>query len=449
MDLLIKGGTLVTMSNRGIIRDGAIVIEGDSILDLGKTEEITKRYKGYERLDARGKLIIPGLVNAHQHAAMSLLRGYADDLPLKEWLEKKIWPLEAHLRGYEIYVGALLTAIESLLGGCTTINTMYHFTPEYNEARAFAEAGIRGAIGHVCFTWRKEEDRKALRRLAEEWHGKADGRIRITVDPHAPYTVDPEWLLELMEIREDLDRRFGSPELPIFQHTHLAETPDEARKIELAFGKRLEGGVVDYLEALGVLNSMVTAAHCVHLSPREIHILAKRGLRVVHCPTSNLKLGSGISPVPRLLKANVLVALGTDGSCSNNSSDMFETMKLAALLHKGASLDPTVMPAEAVLRMATIDGARALHWDGSIGSLEPGKKADIAILDMKKPHLTPLYSEVSHLVYACKASDVETVLVNGEIVVEERRIKTVDAFRVIEMAEKAKEDILARMTSIQ
>jgi 5-methylthioadenosine/S-adenosylhomocysteine deaminase len=449
LQLLIKGGTIVTMGDKGIIKDGAIVIDGDKILALGKAEEIVRSFQGYERFDAHGKLIIPGLVNAHQHAAMSLLRGYADDLPLKEWLENKIWPLEAHLKGYEIYVGALLTAIESLLGGCTTINTMYHYTPEFNEARAFAEAGIRGAIGHVCFSWRKDEDRKALYRLAEEWHGKAEGRIRVTVDPHSPYTVDPKGLLGLLDISMDLNRRFGSQELPIFQHIHLAETIDEPRKVEKAFGNKLEGGVVEYLESLGVLNSMVTAAHCVHLAPEEIPILAKRDVKVVHCPVSNLKLGSGISPVPELLKAHVTVALGTDGSCSNNSSDMFETMKLAALLHKGTRLDPTLMPAEKVLQMATIDGAKALHWEGSIGSLEPGKKADIAILSLRKPHLTPLYSEVSHLVYACKASDVETVFVNGHLVVEDRKIMTIDVFRIMEMAEKAKEELLARLASFK
>ncbi|MBS7610156.1 amidohydrolase [Candidatus Bathyarchaeota archaeon] len=448
MDLLIKGGTIVTMGNKGIIRDGAIIIEGDRIIDLGKAGEMANRYKGYERLDAKGKLIIPGLVNAHQHAAMSLLRGYADDLPLKEWLEEKIWPLEAHLKGYEIYVGALITAIESLLGGCTTINTMYHYLPDFNEARAFAEVGIRGAIGHVCFSWRMDEDRKALYRLAEEWHGKADGRIRVTVDPHSPYTVDPEGLCELLKICENLNQRFGSPELPIFEHIHLAETMDEPRKVEKAFGKKLEGGVVEYLDALGFLNSSVTAAHCVHLAPREPMILAKKGVKVVHCPTSNLKLGSGISPIPELLKANVTVALGTDGSCSNNSSDMFETMKLAALLHKGIRLDPTLMPAEEVLRMATIEGAKAVHWEGSIGSLEPGKKADIVIINLRKPHLTPMYSEISHLVYACKASDVDTVLVNGNIIVEDRRIKTIDPYKVMEMAEKAKEDLLARLRGL-
>ncbi|HVP93337.1 MAG TPA: amidohydrolase family protein, partial [Acidobacteriota bacterium] len=197
MELLIQNGTILTMHNRKIVREGAIAIEDKNIVEVGKTHELKRKYgRGYEKIDAKGNVVIPGLINTHQHAAMSLLRGYADDLPLEEWLEKWIWPIEDNMTAHDIYGGALLTAIESIMSGTTTVNTMYHYLPGKNEAKAFADAGLRGVVGHVCFSWRKKEDRKALRDLAENWHGKADGLIRISVDPHAPYTVDPEYMKE-------------------------------------------------------------------------------------------------------------------------------------------------------------------------------------------------------------------------------------------------------------
>ena len=444
LELLILGGSIVTMGPMGVIRDGAVVVEGGRIVDVGKASELVGRYPRYERLDARNCVVIPGLVNAHQHIAMGLLRGYADDYPLKVWLEEWIWPLESKLTGRDIYVGALLTALESLMGGVTTINTMYHYADDWNEARALADAGLRGVVGHVCFSWRKDEDLSAIQSLAQRWHGGAGGRIRVSVDPHAPYTVDPEYMKELRAVADELNERYEG-EAPITLHIHLAETADEAKRVEEAFGVRLEGGVVEYLDGLGVLGSDVVAAHCVHLTEGDIKALASRGVKVVHNPVSNLKLASGISPVPKLLEAGVTVALGTDGPCSNNSADMFETMKVAALLHKGVSGDPTVLSASQVLRMATIDGARALLWEDAIGSIEVGKRADIAILNFRKPHLTPLYHEESHLVYAAKPSDVETVIVDGEIVMENREVKTVNAEEVMEMARKAKEDILSRL----
>jgi 5-methylthioadenosine/S-adenosylhomocysteine deaminase len=192
LNLLIHGGTIVTMREDKIIHDGAIVIENGTIIDVGKSEEILQKYgSGYEKINAKGRVVVPGLVNTHQHAAMSLLRGYADDLPLQEWLEKWIWPIEGLMTAEDIYVGSLLTAVESIMGGTTTVNTMYHYMPRENEAKALADAGVRGVVGHVCFSWRKDEDRRALEDLAKNWHNKAGGLIRVSVDPHAPYTVDP------------------------------------------------------------------------------------------------------------------------------------------------------------------------------------------------------------------------------------------------------------------
>ena len=445
MEILIEGGTVLTMGPRGIVKEGAVVVERGEIVKVGRSVEVKAKYPRYERLDARGKLVLPGLLNTHHHAAMSLLRGYADDLPLQEWLENWIWPLEAHMEPRDIYSGAVLTAVESLLGGCTTVNTMYHYRLGLNEAKAFADAGARAAIGHVCFSWRKDEDRRMLRDLAENWHGAAGGLIRVTVDPHAPYTVDPAYMQELHQTRLDLDERFGSAGEPVLTHLHLAETADEAQKVERAYGSDIEGSVIRHLDKLGVLDSHVLAAHCVHVTGEDVGVLAARGVSVSHCPISNLKLASGVAPVPRLLEAGVRVGIGTDSSCSNNSSDMFEAVKMTALLHKGVLLNPTVMSAEAVLRMATIDGARALCWDRSIGSLEPGKRADIIIVDLNKPHLTPLYNEFSHLAYAAKCSDVETVLVNGRIVVENRQVKTVNVEEVIRRAVKSKERLIAEL----
>lgn len=446
MNLLIQNGTIVTMRQRKIIRQGAIAIEGETIVDVGKGRELRGKYgRGYERIDAKNNVIIPGLINTHQHAAMSLLRGYADDIPLQEWLEKKIWPIEKHMTPHDIYVGALLTAIESIMSGVTTINTMYHYNPVENEAKASADAGLRAVVGHVCFSWRKREDRKALEDLAGRWHDKANGLIRASVDPHAPYTVDPDYLKELKETRDELNRKFGSEKTPIICHTHVAETSDEREKIRRNFKVRIEEGVMVYMDSLGVLDKHVIAAHCVALTRRDVQTMKNRDVKASHTPISNLKLASGISPVPQMLRKGVTVSLGTDSPCSNNAADMFETMKVTALLHKGVQKNPTIAPAEQVLEMATIEGAKALSWETEIGSIELGKKADLAIINFRKPHLCPLYNEISHLVYAAKSSDVETVVINGKIAMRNRHLMTVNVEKAMKMAEKARNSLLERL----
>lgn len=401
--------------------------------------------RGYEKIDAKGKVVTPGLINTHQHAAMSLLRGYADDLPLQEWLEKWIWPIEKHMTAHDVYIGALLTAIESIMGGTTTVNTMYHYTPEENEAKAFADAGLRGVIGHVCFSWRKNEDREALEDLAKNWHNKADGLIRVSVDPHAPYSVDPEYMKELKVIREELNNKYGSEKAPIICHIHAAETNDEMEKIRNAFKIQFKNGVMAYLDSLGVLDERLIAAHCVALTDKDMAIMKKRNVKVSHNPISNLKLASGISPVPKMLKKGITVSLGTDSPCSNNTADMFEIMKTTAIIHKGINKNPTVMPAEQVLEMATIEGAKALSWENEIGSIEAGKKADLSIISLKRPHLCPLYTEASHLVYAAKASDVETVIINGRIVMENGKLTMLNIEKVMDAVEKAKNNLLSKL----
>jgi len=444
MNLIIEGGTVVTVSPRGIVKNGAVAIEDDKIVEVGKADTLKSKYRHYEKIDAKHKVVIPGLVNTHHHAAMSLLRGYADDLNLKTWLEERIWPVEKHMTSQDIYAGALLTAVESIMGGTTTINTMYYYTDEYNEARALAEVGMRGVVGHACFSWRKAQDKKDLDLFARTWHNKKSGLIRVSISPHAPYTVDPDYMKELRDFVHVLNEKYASPDAPVILHIHVAETADEPEKIRQAFNVAVLGGVVEYLDSLGVLSSDVVASHCVHLTKKDIDILRERRVKVAHNPVSNLKLASGVSPVPQLLRKGVTVSLGTDSSCSNNSSDMFEVMKIAALLHKGVSGDPTVLSAEQVLRMATINGAQALLWDKEIGSIETGKKADLAIVDFKKPHLTPVYNETSHLVYSAKNADVDTVIINGKIVIENREILTVDVDKVMRLVEKSRQSLLER-----
>lgn len=447
MNLIIHNATVMTCA-RKIIREGAIVVEGNEIVAVGKSTDLKRRSgRGYELIDARGRIVIPGLVNTHQHAAMSLLRGYADDLPLQEWLEKWIWPVENHMTAHDIYVGALLTAVESVMSGTTTVNTMYHYTSEENEAKAFADAGLRSIVGHVCFSWRKKEDRQALEGLAKTWHNKSEGLIRTSVDPHSPYTVDPEYMKELKNIRAELNEKYGSEKAPIIWHVHVAETSDEADKTRKAFNVPVRGGLVEYLDSLGVLDECVVAAHCVALTETDIAIMNHRGVKVSHSPISNLKLASGISPVPKMLKQGVTVSLGTDSPCSNNSADMFEVMKMAAVLHKGVNRDPTLMSADRVLRMATIEGAKTLSWENEIGSIEVGKKADLVIVDQRKPHLCPMYDETSHLVYAAKGSDVDTVVVNGKIIMEDGKLTALNVEKVMDIAEKAKADLLERLNA--
>ncbi len=446
MHILIQNGTVLTLRNRKVIREAAIAIEDTNIVDVGKIHEMKRKYgRGYEKIDAKYKVVIPGFINTHQHAAMSLLRGYADDLPLQEWLEKWIWPVEKHMTSQDVYAGALLTAAESIMSGVTTVNTMYHYTPEKNEAKAFEDASLRGIVGHVCFSWRKKEDRKALEDLARNWHNKKSGLIRASVDPHAPYTVDPEYMKELRRVCDELNVKYGSEKAPIIWHTHVAETEDEKEKIRKAFKIRLKGGIMEYLDSLGVLDRHTIAAHCVVMTDGDIETMKRRQVKASHNPISNLKLASGVSPVPKMLEKGVTVSLGTDSPCSNNTADMFDVIKTAAILHKGINNNPALLPAQQVLELATTEGAKALSWENEIGSIEVGKKADLIIIDCRKPHLQPLHNETSHIVYAAKPSDVETAIINGEIVMESRKLTKLKIEEIIENAEKAKSNLLEKV----
>ncbi|MEM3615150.1 MAG: amidohydrolase [Candidatus Methanomethylicia archaeon] len=443
MQYIILAKAIVTMGEKGIIRDGGIVIENGEIIDVDHAWKIRSRYSGgYERIDAKDCILMPGLINTHTHAAMSLLRGYADDLQLHEWLEKWIWPLEAKMTEWDIYVGAKLSALEAIKTGTTTICSMYHHKPKYNEAKAIYESGLRGVISHVFFDWRINEDYKSMEDLISNWHGRGGGRIKVAASPHAPYTVNPK---NLMEIKEYIDNKNENLDEEIIIHIHTAETRDETRIVKEKYDVDTDLGILKYLNDLGFLSENVLAAHCVWLTNEDIKVLRERNVKVSHIPISNLKLASGISPIPKLMENNILVSLGTDSQCSNNTIDMFETMKIASLLQKGITLNPTIIPSEEAIKMATVNGAKALRWDGKIGKIEIGKRADIIAINIKKPHLTPIYNEKSHIVYAARSGDVKHVIIDGKIVMEDYEVKTIDEEEVIAEAEKIKEELINRL----
>jgi len=359
-----------------------------------------------ETIDGRNCVVIPGLINAHTHLAMTLFRGYADDMPLKPWLEEKIWPVEAGLVEDDVYWGTRLGILELLRGGCTCFNDMYHYYETAN--RAAVDGLIRACPSGVLLGFLDNAPDLLTHAIEFAARTKAAGSSRIhpMLGPHAPYTC-PTPLLERVAAAA------AEHDIPV--HIHVAETEKEYQD-SLA-----EHGVspVQYLDSIGVLSGTCALAHCVWLDERDIDLLAERGAGVVHCPGSNMKLASGFARVPDLLAAGATVGLGTDGAASNNNLDLFEEMMLAATIHKGHSGDPTVVPAEQALAMATRDAARCLGLGDLVGTLEIGKRADIALVDLSGPHLRPLHHVVSHLVYSAGAADVKMTVVDGEIVMRD------------------------------
>ncbi|RLG58685.1 N-ethylammeline chlorohydrolase [Candidatus Geothermarchaeota archaeon] len=445
-EFMVVGGWVVSEK---VIRNGGIVIKENEIIDVGSADDLKRKYPGYEKLDAKGRIIIPGLINTHTHAAMSLLRGYADDLPLQTWLEDWIWPLEARLTDRDIELGAKLAAAESLLLGVTTINSMYHYFPEHNEAKAFAEIGIRGMIGHACFSWRKEKDKKLILDSVSKWHGRERGRLRVSIAPHAPYTVDPEYLRELEMLREELNEKYGEEMGEIIMCTHVAETKNEVKQIEETWRVKLpDHSIIKYLDRLGILSKSLLIAHAIYVSSSDMDIMARKGVKVSHNPVSNFKLAAGLCPVPEMIQKGITVSLGTDSAASNNSLDMFETMKFASLIHKFATSNPETLPAKEVFKMATLNGGIALGWR-NLGAISKGYLADIVILNVKKPHVTPMYDVYSHLIYAVKATDVETVIVDGKVIVDEGKLLTVNVEKLIDEVALRMEEILAKIKEVR
>ncbi|NOZ78594.1 MAG: amidohydrolase, partial [Acidobacteria bacterium] len=390
----------------------------------GPAEELLDQGPQSEVLDASGCIILPGLVNTHSHLAMTLLRGLADDLPLKEWLENHVWPAEKeHMNREAVRAGTALAAAEQLLAGVTTTTDMYFFDDEVAEV--LAGIGMRGVIAESLLDFPTprcsgpDEMIDRQRELIEAY--KDHPLITPSVAPHSPYTVGATSLVREAELAEE----YGVP-----LQIHLSETRWEVNKL------LEEKGVspVRYLADLGVLSDNTIAAHCVHVSSDDIALLAELEVGVAHNPVSNLKLASGIAPVPAMLEAGVTVGLGTDGTASNNTLDLMRDMQVAALLHKGVSGQPTAIPAFEALRMATTGGASVLGLQDTIGVLREGMEADLVCIDAGVPHATPLFDPVSHLVYAARSADVRHTIVRGKILVRDRELQTLDLTEIISHA---------------
>lgn len=437
-DLLVTGGTVVTMdTQKRVIEDGAVAVRGDSIIAVGPRAEIEAQFDAARVIDAHGTLILPGLINGHAHAAMSLFRGIADDLALDDWLQKYIFPAEARNVTEDFVTwGTRLGVLEMLRGGITTYADMYYF--EDAVARSTKEAGMRGVLGETIIDFPAPDNKTPAQafQYAQEYlnHWKGDALITPAVAPHSIYTCSEKTL----QGSAALARRNGAPIL-----IHIAEAP-----FELQQSREKHGATpVAYLERIGLLGPDVVGAHCVWVNAADIAALAHFGVGCINNPSSNMKTAAGVMPVIEMLAAGEAIGLATDGAASNNSQDLFEEMDLAAKLQKITRMDPRALPAEQVVEMATIGGARALHLDKQIGSLETGKKADLILIDTGAPHAVPMYNVYSELVYASKASDVRTVVVGGKLVMEDRRVLTLNESEILAKAQEYKKKISASLAS--
>ncbi|MBU0680079.1 MAG: amidohydrolase [Proteobacteria bacterium] len=418
---LLVCGTVLTMDDeRSIIKGGAVAVAGDSIHEIGNRDDLVAKYAGARILEVDRGLVMPGLVNVHTHASMALLRGLADDLPLMTWLQEHIFPVEAKLSGELVYQGALLSAMEMIKSGTTSFCDMYLFAKDV--ARAAEKSGMRAWIGEVLYDFPSPNYGELNQGFIylDEMFDRYENHplVTVTVDPHAVYTCSPDLLVRLKEKAVDRGSRYV---------VHLSETTSEVQGALKQFGKT----PVQHLEGLGLLDHSVLAAHCVVVNAEEIALLAERGVKIAHCPESNMKLASGVAPIAAMRSALLDVGLGTDGAASNNDVDMFGEMDMAAKLQKVHTLDPTALPAADVLQMATLGGARCLAAEQMIGSLAVGKKADIIVLDLDQPHLTPMYNVTSHLVYAARGGDVVHSVIDGRIIMENRRLLSMDEVEVL------------------
>lgn len=431
-DILVINGTLLTLdANHTEISDGAVAVSQDTITAVGSIDDFSD-WRVSRVVDARGGIIMPGLINTHTHAAMTCFRGLADDLQLMNWLNDHIFPAEAKLDDQKVYLGTLLACAEMIMSGTTCFCDMYLF--EDAVARAAREAGMRAVVGEVLYDFDSpnygpiENGFAYTQKLIDTWH--ADPLVNIAVEPHSTYLCAPELLKRAFKLAR-------SYSLPLV--IHLAESKSEVEQIINRYGRT----PVEHLAELGILAPNVLACHCVELTENDIRLLQRFDVKVAHNAESNMKLASGVAPIPKLLTKGICVGLGTDGCASNNNLDLFLEMDTVAKLHKAQTLDPTAMDALTVLKMATIQAARALGLDQLVGSLEVGKKADLIIIDTDKPHLTPMYSPVSQLVYAAMGSDVSTSIINGTVVMENGEVKTVDLRKVMDDVNKIAKEIMA------
>ncbi len=432
VDLVVTNGTVVTMDAQSlVIENGAVAVRGDSIVAVGASAEIAARYDAAKIVDARGAIVMPGLIDGHAHATMSLFRGVADDLSLDDWLKKYIFPAEARNVTEDFVVwGTRLGMLEMIRGGITTYADMYYF--EDAVARATKEAGMRGVLGETIIDF-PAPDNKTVAAAIEYTqkfidHWKGDPLIVAAAAPHSMYTCSAKTLQDAAA----LARRNHAPIL-----MHIAEAPFELQLSREKYGITPVG----YLAREGILGPDVTGAHCVWVDQADIATLVQFGVGCTNNPSSNMKTAAGVSPVVNMLAAGEAVGLGTDGAASNNNLDMFEEMDLAAKLQKITRMDSRALPAQQVVEMATIGGARAIHLEKLIGSLEAGKKADLIVLDTTAPHATPMYNVYSQLVYALKSTDVRSVVIGGKMVMEERKMLTLDEAAILAKANEFKVQI--------
>ncbi len=432
VSLLLQGAWVLTMDrHRQVFHPGAVALRGDEVVAAGPLDDLQSRYQAERVLDYPRGLILPGLINSHTHAAMSLFRGLADDLPLEEWLNSYIFPAERRVDGDFVYWGTKLAVAEMLLSGTTAFCDMYLFADRVAEAAA--ECGIRALVGEVLYDFPSpnygppEAGLRFSDELCRAWRGHP--LVRVAIEPHAVYTCSPE----LLQKCGDLAARHQVPLV-----IHLSETHQEVADCEARYGATPVG----HLHRLGLLSNRLLADHAVVLSRADMDLLAQSGAGVAHCPESNMKLASGIAPVADLVSRGIPVGLGTDGCASNNNLDLLQEVDTAAKLQKVRGLDPTALPAGTALEMAILGSARIMGLAGKVGELTPGRKADLVVIDLDQPHLTPLYDPYSHLVYAVRGADVLTVVVNGRVVVQDREILTFDLeetmARARELARKVK-----------
>src|SRR6266568_4499261 len=422
--------------DRRVLEDGAIAVRGDVIAAIGPRTDIEKQFTAAQRNDARGKLILPGLINGHTHAPMTLLRGLKDDVTLDVWLQKYIFPAEAkNVNENFVRWGARLAALEMIRGGTTTFADMYYF--EDAVAEEVKAAGMRGVLGETVLDFPVPDSKSPAQTFAytekflRRWKG--DALIRAAVAPHSIYTCSAKTLRDAAA----LARKYGAPIL-----IHVAEIKKELDESRAKHSMT----PVDWLDFLHVLGPDVLAAHCVWVDADDRKLLAQRDVGCVHNPSSNMMLASGVAPVPELRAAGVRVGLGTDGPAgSNNDLDLMEEMDLAAKLAKITKMDPLALNAKAVVEMATIDGAKALHMQTEIGSLEAGKKADLILISLDEPNAVPMYSVYSQIAYSLKASDVETVVIGGRVVMRDRKLLTVNEEEAIAKAREHQKKIAASL----
>ena len=437
VDLVVSGGIVVAMDEaRRILDDGSVAIKGDAIVAVGTRSEIEARYHGAQTIDARGRLVLPGFINGHTHVPMTLFRGLHDDVTLNDWLYKYIFPAEAkNVNEAFVRWGTRLAAAEQIRAGVTTFVDMYYF--EDAVAEETKAAGMRGVLGETFIDFPAPDNKSTAEMMAytekflKRWQG--DPLIHAAPAPHSIYTCSKKTIQDAA----DLAKKYHAPLL-----MHVSEMKKEWADSEKTNGM----SPVEYLESIGVLGPNLVAAHCIFVDAADEKLLAKRGVGCVHNPSSNMMIASGVSPVAEMRAAGVAVGLGTDGPAgSNNDLDLMEEIDLAAKLAKITKMDPLALNAKAVVEMATIDGARALHMEKEIGSLEAGKKADLILIGLDEPNAVPMYDVYAQIAYSLKGSDVETVVIGGKVVMRERKLLTIDEPKVLEKAREYGKSVKASL----